>query len=178
MPRVTVVGCSGAGTRGCSVWRHVARACGTWLKGWCPDFRGGGVASLVGSLQCADLFCPLMGHFNSHGPEAWGGQGVRSGGWRTMGTRVARKSIPQEGREGTVSVVLCSVGVSTCAVRCWQCAVLFFSLVGVLCGLTRSALSGTAVDTHIRLFIFASLRRGALGAVCNVLCKELSGHVF
>ena len=109
------------------------------------------------------------------GAGAWGGQGVRSGGLRRMGTRVARRSIPQAGREGAVTVVLCSVCVSAGAVRCWQCAVLFISLVGVLCGLTRSALSGTAVDTHIRLFIFASdLKRGALGAVCNVLCKVLS----
>ena len=56
--------------------------------------------------------------------------------------------------------------------RCWQCAGLFFSLVGVLCGLTRSALSGTAVDTHLCLFIFASdLKRGALVAVCIVLSE-------
>ena len=89
-----------------------------------------------------------------------------------MGTRVARRSIPQAGREGAVTVVLCSVCVSSGAVRCWQCAVLFISLVGVLCGLTRSALSGTAVDTHIRLFMFASgVERGALGAVCIVLSE-------
>ena len=100
LSRAMVIGCSGVGTRGRSVWRYVARAWGTWLKGWRPGFRGGGVASLVGLLQCAALFCPPMGHFNFHGPETWGGQSVRSGGWRTMRTRVTRRSIPRQGERG------------------------------------------------------------------------------
>ena len=172
VPRVAFMRCSGVGARGHPVWGYVARARGTWLKGWGLGSRGGGVASCVGLLQCAVVICPLLGHFNFHGPEAWGGQSVWSGGWRTMRARVARRSILPRGGKGAVSVVLCSVGVSTSAVRCWQCAGLFSSLVGVLCGLTRSALSGTAFDTHLCLFIFASdLRRGALVAVCRVLSE-------
>ena len=58
------------------------------------------------------------------------------------------------------------------AVRCLHCAGVCFSLMGVLCGLTRSAISGTAVDTHVRLVVLASgVERGALGAVCIVLSE-------
>ena len=101
MSRAMVIGCSGVGTLGRSnMRRYMARALGPWPEGWCLGFRGGGAASRGGLLLCADLFCPLLGHINSHGLEAWGGRGVRSGGWRTTRARVTSRSIPRHGGRG------------------------------------------------------------------------------
>ena len=172
MPRMAFLWCSGVGARGHPVWGCVVRAWSAWSRGWRLGSRGGGAASCVGLLLCAILFCPLMDLLSLHGAGACGGRSVWSGGWGTMRTGVTRRSIFQPG--GSRGGLGCLVFGWCCssAVRCLHCAGVCFSLVGVLCGLTRSAISGTAVDTHLRLVMLASgVERGALGAVCIVLSE-------
>ena len=55
--------------------------------------------------------------FNFHGPETWGGQGVRSGGWRKTRTRVTRRSIGGRVARASVlrSLTLCGLGVGDLA---------------------------------------------------------------
>ena len=169
MLRVAGLWCSGVGARGEPVCICVARAWCAWLWCWRCGSQGGGVGGCVGLLLCAILYCPLLG-LSFHGPEAWGGQGFWAGGWGTMGAW-ATSTVSSAYCDRRVGDRGCLVHNVCCniAVRCLHCADLCSSLVGVLCGLTRSAFSGTAVDTHLLLFVIvAGLERSALVAGCRV----------
>ena len=71
------------------------------------------------------------------------------------GTWLGRRRVWWGGR----GVVDCARGVQ-CAV-CWDCADKSFCLLGVLCGCTRSASSGSAVGTLLVVFVSASAVRCA-----------------
>ena len=130
-----------------------------------PGWRRGGLCEVVAVRHCV---------LSAIGPQLpWAGSVgrprllVRRLG-HDAGTDDREEHSPGGGRGGGRG---CSV-LGRCFssdMRCWQCAVLCFSLVLVLCGLTRSAFSGTAVDTHVLSFVSATgVERGALRAVCDV----------